>query len=153
MSFFLHHLSHRQIAQFFAHPHQLIDGRFKLTHGLNLLAIERDQLGIGQTQGNGPLSLFAREQRIRAALNPRAVGMLDRQELIGQATAPQFLQAGKLLEEGLALMFQVGVIREVLFHIVVILLQYSSKTQGKSSKPTFISSTLPVLRLCDFALQ
>jgi len=52
---------------------------------------------------------------------------LGRQKLIGQATAPQFLQAGKLLEEGLALMFQVGVIREVLFHIVVLLLQYSSK--------------------------
>jgi hypothetical protein len=68
MSFFLHHLGHRQIAQFFAHPYQVIDDRFKLAHGLNLLAIERDQLGIGETQGNGLLSLLAREQR---AIYPR----------------------------------------------------------------------------------
>jgi hypothetical protein len=69
MSFFLHRLRHGQITELLAYAHQLIHDGFKLAQGLNLLAIERDELRIGQTSGNSLGSLLAREQRIRTTFD------------------------------------------------------------------------------------
>jgi len=45
--------------------------------------------------------------------------------LLGERPAPQFLQAGKLLEKLLTLRLEVGVIGEDSSHIVVLILQYN----------------------------
>ncbi len=123
MSFFLHHLGHGQIAELLADPHQLVHDGFKLAQGLNLLAIERDQLRISQAPGNGLGPLLAREQRIGAMFDLGAVSAFDQQKLVGQRTAAQLRQPRELLEEGLALVLQVRIIRGSLFHLVVIILQ------------------------------
>ena len=123
--------------------YQLIHDRFKIPQGLNLLAVEGHQCGIGQAPGNGPLAFFAREQRVRPAFDPRAVSLFDHQILFGEAAPPQRLQAGQLLEESLASVLQAGKIRRDRFHIVVYILQYRREKQAKTSKPTFISSTPP----------
>ena len=57
-SFFLNDLGHGQITELFADSDKLIHNGFKLTHGLNLLAVERHQLRIGETEGHGLGSLF-----------------------------------------------------------------------------------------------
>jgi hypothetical protein len=83
-SFFLHDLSHRQVAKFFAHAHQLIHHALKLAHGLNLPSIERDQGGVSQAHGDRFLSFLASEQRIRTAFDLGTVSMFDGEELFGQ---------------------------------------------------------------------
>jgi hypothetical protein len=103
----LHHLGDRQITELLAHPYQLVYDRFKFTHGLNLLMIQGKQFGIGQAQGDGFFPFLAGEQRIGAELDPRAVCVFDGEELLGQRAAPEFPQIGQLLEEGLALVFEV----------------------------------------------
>ena len=80
----MHHLSHRQIAQLLAHSHQLIDDVFKLTHGLNLLAIQGNQRGITQAHGHGLVGLLSCQQRIGAALDARAIGVFDGQKLFNE---------------------------------------------------------------------
>ena len=89
MSFFLHRLGHCQITELLAYPHQLIHDGFKLAQGLNLLAIERDELRIGQASGNRLGSLLAREQRIRAAFDSGAILAFDQQKLFGERTAAE----------------------------------------------------------------
>ena len=59
MSFFLNHLRHRQIAEFFANADQLVDHRFELAEGLNLLPIKWHQGGIGQAHREGFAVLLA----------------------------------------------------------------------------------------------
>ena len=141
----MHHLRYRQIAQLFAHPHQLIDHFFKLAHGLNLLAIHGNQGGIAQAHRDGLVGLFAGQQRIGAALDVGAVGMLDGQELFGQGAAPQFAQVGELAQEGLALLFQVGVVGERWFsYCSHILLQYMRQKQGKPQNPLLSRPPAPV---------
>jgi len=49
--------------------------------------------------------------------------------------------SSNLLEEPLTLVLEIGVIGQRLFHIVVLLLQYTGENQTKKPKPTFISST------------
>jgi hypothetical protein len=137
----LHDRSHRQIAELLADPDQLIHDHFKLTQVLNLLAIDGNQVGIGQPLGNGLGALLACQQRVRAMPNQGTIGMFDREILFREGTPPQFPQAGELLEERLALVFQVRVIRRFRFHIVVRLLQFTGEKQTKTAKPSFISST------------
>ena len=137
----MHHLGHRQIAQLLADSHQLVHDALPFTHGLNLLAIEGNQLGIGQAPRNGLIGQLAGEQRIGAVFNDGAVGVLDQQELVSQGAAAQFAQAGEPLQEGLALLFELWVIERGCCHVVVFLLQPSSQTQAKTRKPAFISCT------------
>ena len=54
--------------------------------------------------------MLAGEERIRAALDPRAVLTFNHEKLLGQRSAPQFLQTGKLLEKLLTLLLETGVI-------------------------------------------
>ena len=96
---------------------------------------------MGQTPGDGLLAVLAGEERIRAALDPRSVLAFNHEELLGERPAPQFLQAGKLLEKLLTLRLEVGVIGEDSSHIVVLILQYDDQNQPQKQKPTFISST------------
>src|SRR5438132_540840 len=137
MSFFLHHLGHGQITELLADPHQLIHHRFELPHGLNLLAINRNQLRISQAHGAGLASFLAGDQRIRAASDLRAICMFDRQELFGERAATQLSQAGQLLEKGLTLVFQVWVSGGSNFHIVAILLQYTGPKTTQNLKTHF----------------
>src|SRR6266853_4480917 len=140
-SFFLHHLSDRQIAQLLTHSHQLIDDVFKLTHGLNLLTIQGNQGGITQAHRNGLVGLLSCQERIGAALDAGAIGVFDRQKLFNQRATPQLAQAGEPLQECLTLLFQVRAIGKGLFNIVVIILQLERQKQAKTLEPTFISST------------
>jgi len=86
----LHHFCHRQITELFANSHQLIDDRFKFAHGLNLLAIDRNQGRIAQAHRNSLLGFFAGEEGIGAAFDPRAICALDHEKLFGQGAASQF---------------------------------------------------------------
>ena len=134
----MHHLGHREITELLAHLYQLVYDSFKLPQGLNLLPI---QGGIGEAPGDRLGAVLAGQERIGAALDARAVLALNHEELFGERAAPQLLQAGELLEELLALVLKIGVIGQRLFHIVVLLLQYTGENQAKKPKPTFISST------------
>jgi len=107
MSFFLNHFRHGQVAEFFAHADELVHHGFELTEGLDLAPVERHQFGVGQAHGESFATLLAGEQGIGAALDDGAVGMFDLQELLRKGAPAQFTQAGQLLEEGLAPMFQV----------------------------------------------
>jgi hypothetical protein len=125
-----------------AHLYQLVHDGFKLPQGLNLLPIQGHQVGIGQAPGDRLGAVLAGQERIGAALDARTVLALNHEELFRERAAPQLLQAGELLEELLALVLEMGVIGQRLFHIVVLLLQYTGENQAKKPKPTFISSTL-----------
>jgi hypothetical protein len=107
MSFFLNHFRYRQVAEFFAHANELVNHGFELTEGLDLLPIERHQLGVGQAQGESFATLLAGDQGIGAAPDDGAVGVFDLQELLRKRAPTQLPQAGQLFEEGLAPMFQV----------------------------------------------
>lgn len=122
MSFFLRGLSDRQITELLADLHQLTHNRFKLTQGLNLLLVERDQLRIGQPLGDRLGPFLARQQRIRAAFDRGAILAFDQQKLLGERSAPELRQSRKLPEQRLALVFQLWIIRIGLFHIVVLIL-------------------------------
>lgn len=110
---------HRQIAELFADADQLVDHGFELAEGLDLLPVKRHQGGIGEAHRTGLAALLAGEQGIGAALDDGAVGVLDRQELLGERAAAQFAQIGELGQESLAPAFQVGGIGGGGFHIVV----------------------------------
>ena len=58
-------------------------------------------------------------KRIGAAFDAGAIGVFNRQELLGQGTAAQLTQVGELAQEPLALLFEVGVVGQSGFHIVV----------------------------------
>ncbi len=88
------------------------------------------------------MAVLAGQERIRAALDARTVLAFDQEKLFGERPAPQLLQAGELLEEVLTLVLEIRVIGQRLFHIVVLLLQYTGENQAKKPKPTFISYTL-----------
>jgi len=113
------------------------DDGFKLPHGSNRLPIQGHQRGIGQTPGDGLLAVLAGEERIRAALDPRSVLVFNHEELLGERPAPQFLQAGKLLEKLLTLRLEVGVIGEDSSHIVVLILQYDDQKSTPKAKTHF----------------
>jgi hypothetical protein len=105
--------------------HQLVHDMIELAHGTNLLAINGHQIRIGQPFGNGLLAFLAGEQGVGAAFDLGAVLAFDRQELFAKGAAPQLRQAGELLQEILALLFQFRVIGRWGLHIVAILLQYT----------------------------
>ena len=65
----MHDFSDRQITELFAQAHQLVDHALKLAHGLNLLAIERNQRRIGKPDRDGFIGFFAGQQRIGAAFD------------------------------------------------------------------------------------
>src|SRR5712672_2455128 len=148
-SFFLHHLGHGQVAQLFTHPHQLVHDPFKLAHRVDLSAVEGNHGWIAETHGKSFICLFAGEERIRAALDFGTIGKLDGEELLGERSPAQFSQVGELSQEALTLLFEVRIGRGGRFHIVVYILQYYRQKQGKTPKPTFISSTPAVLGLVE----
>jgi hypothetical protein len=137
MSFFLDHVRHRQITELLAHANEFVDHALKLVEGFNLLAIERHHFRVGQAHGEGFASLLAGEQGIGAAFDHGTVGVLDRQELFGEGTSAQLAQVGQLLQQGLALVFQVRVSGRSCFHIIVFILQYSGQKQGENTNPPF----------------
>jgi hypothetical protein len=92
-----------------------------LPHGWNLSPIQGHLRGISEAQG--------------------AVLTFNHKKLLGERSAPQFLQSGKLLEKLLTLLLETGVIGQGPFHIVVLILQQDRENRAKSKKPTFISST------------
>ena len=81
-----------------------------MPHGLNLLPIQGHQGGIGQAPGDGLLAVLASQERIRAALDARTVLAFNHEKLFCERAAPQFLQAGELLEKLLTLLPEVWVI-------------------------------------------
>jgi len=91
--------------------------------------------------------VLAGEERIRAALDPRSVLAFNHEELLGERPAPQFLQAGKLLEKLLTLRLEVGVIGEDSSHIVVLILQYDDQKSTQKAKTHFYL-VHPVQKLC-----
>jgi len=92
----LHDFSNGQITELFTQANQLVDHAFKLAHGLELSAVEWNHGRIGEPDRNGFIGLFAGEQWIGTAFDLRAIGMFNRQELLGQGTTAQFTQVGEL---------------------------------------------------------
>ena len=56
------------------------------------------------------MAVLASQERIRAALDARTVLAFNQEKLFGERAAPQFLQAGELLEKLLTLLPKVWVI-------------------------------------------
>ena len=67
--------------------------------------------------------------------NRIADSRISQEELFGERAAPQLLQVGERLEELLTLVLEMGVIGQRLFHIVVLLVQYTGKIKPKSQNP------------------
>ena len=125
----MRHFRNGQITELFTQANPLTDHTFKLAHSLNLLAIEWNQRWVGEADRNGFIGFFAGKERIGTALNLRAIGMFNGQELLGYGATAQLTQVGELAQEALTLLFEVGVFRSSSFHIVVILLQYKGQKQ------------------------
>ena len=113
-----------------------------MSQGLNLLPIHGHQGGIGQALGDGFLPLLSRQERIRSTLDARTVLTFNREKLLGERAAPYFWQAGEFVEKVLTMLLESGVISGGFSHIVVYILQYTTKNQAKKPNPTFISYTL-----------
>ena len=94
----MRHFCYGQIAELLTDADQLVHHALKLPHRLDLAAVNGQQSRITEPLGNGLLSDLTGQQRIRAAFDGRPVGMFDDEKLLGQRAAPQFLQAGELLE-------------------------------------------------------
>jgi hypothetical protein len=99
-----------QITELFAQAHQLVDHAFKLAHGLNLLAVERNQRRIGEPDRYGFAGFLAGQQRIGAAFDAGTIGVFNGQELLGQGAAAQLTQVGELAQKALALLFEIGAV-------------------------------------------
>src|SRR5207244_4391945 len=67
-------------------------------------------LGRRRGTGEGLVAVLASQERIMAALDARTVLAFNHEKLFGERAAPQFLQAGELLEKLLTLLPEVWVI-------------------------------------------
>ena len=88
------------LAELFPQNHQLGNHTLEFAHRPYLLAIERDEVRIGQPLGHGSFPLLAGEQRVGSPLVDRSIPASGHNILIDDCAAPDLIQSGKPPEEG-----------------------------------------------------